>query len=53
MTQGKCVDCKTVYIWDGHPLLREAVCPWHRRRLERTSYLIKWPTVQVSGSEVL
>lgn len=41
MPQGKCIQCKVVYWWDGAPLLRNAYCPTHRRPLQRTSHLLK------------
>lgn len=44
--QGKCEHCKLRIVWEGKPLLRDALCPGCARALERTSSDMKrFPTI--------
>jgi len=46
-TQGKCNKCKVAYAWKGKPKLRDAYCPICGEPLKRTSYLLKYPRVDL------
>ncbi len=40
--QGKCVNCKVGFRWNGKPLVRDAACPTCGTALKRTTYLLQW-----------
>ncbi len=40
--QGKCVNCKVGFRWNGAPLVRDAHCPSCGNPLKRTSYLLQY-----------
>lgn len=45
MPKGRCRQrsCGLVYVWDGRPLVRDALCPKHLTPLARTSRLAEVP----------
>ena len=42
MTQGKCVNCRIAYRWEGKPRLWDAACRYCKRPLKQTNYLLRW-----------
>lgn len=42
---GKCTNCCVRYVWKGAPRVTVAVCPRCYSLLERTSYLLAWPSI--------